>query len=220
MVHGEIDVQVEPDLVTVRYSIVDVSPHGRFYIGLAHLAFLIAMTLAVFFAPGKHDAPSMWQDISASPITSSGFFVPLSIILAVFGFLFWIFLRIVQAGYPGDQKLECNGETLTISRIQWFDWNNKDWITESYPLHEISRMRYGVLLSGKGNSIYGLRFNAAGRSYKLFPKLTTRKAGAILSGLEALGMVTDRRQRQRKAVAVRRRKAQSLEPIDGEKKSR
>jgi hypothetical protein len=207
MVRGEIDIKAEPGSVTVRYDITSKSPHGRFKVGLGYLALAVVVLSFLVFAPGKQRALSAWDDMHSHPVTSSGFLVPFCFVLLGSGVLAWAVIRGVLIAHPGDQKLEFDGQMLTVSRMRWLDWENKDWIAESYLLKDVSRMRYGVILSGKGNSIDGLRFSAAGRSYKLFPKLTTNQAGKILGGLEALGLETDRQQKRIKAASARRRSA-------------
>ena len=195
MPRGKIDIVIEPGLLRVQYDAIRTSPHRRFYIGLGHLLFFLTIICLFIFASGKHGAPSVWQDLNTYPAGSSGFLFPVGFVLAFFLICVWHLTRIVPAIYPGGQKLECDGLTLTVSRMRWFDWENKEWISESYLLKDVSRFRYGVLVSGRGNSIFGFKFRAAGRSYRLFPYLTTREVGKILSGLEGLGVETDRRRK-------------------------
>ena len=190
-----IDIVVEPGLVRVHYDVISKSPHGRFYVGLACLLFIIAMSCVLFFSGGKHGATSLWQDMHAYPTNSFHILFPLALILTLSVLLGWHMARVVAVAYPGAQKLECDRTTLTVSRIRWLDWENKEWISESYQLSDVSRIRFGVIVSGRGNSTYGLRFRAAGRNYKCFPKLTTREVGKILAGLEALGADTERRRK-------------------------
>jgi len=203
MPKGKIDIVIEPGLVRVHYDAISKSPRGRFLAGLLYLLFGIVMICLIIFVPGKHGTPSIWQDLHAYPKDSFGFLFPLGFVLTMFVIFAWFLARVVPVAYPGGQKLECDGETLTISRIRWLDLENKEWTTESYLLKNVSRIRYGVLVSGRGNSIHGLRFRAARRNYKLFPKLTTREVGKILSGLEAFGADTERR---RKALQLKRQK--------------
>jgi hypothetical protein len=207
MPKGTIDIVVEPGLVRVNFDTISTFPHKRFYVGLACLVFIVVADCAIFFSGGKHGATSLWQDMHAYPIDSSRILFPLAIIVIPSVLLCWHISRVVAIAYPGAEKLECNRTTLTISRIRWLDWENKDWISESYQLNDVSRLRFGVIVSGRGNSTYGLLFRAAGRNYRLFPKLTTHEVGKILAGLEALGADTDRlrkaRQRELKKRKVR-----------------
>jgi len=195
MPKGTIDIVVEPGSVRVHYDAINKSPHGRFYVGLACLLSIIALSCAIFLLGGKQGETSLWQDMHAYPMSSPRIYWPLAILVA-FGVLFgWHMTRVVAILYPGAEKLECDATTLMVSRIRWLDWENEEWISESYKLSDVTRIRFGVIVSGRGSSTYGLLFGAAGRTYKLFPKLTSREAGKILAGVEALGAETDRRRK-------------------------
>ena len=197
MPKNKIDVSIEPRQIRIQYDAIRESPYGRFYAGLLYLGFGIGVICLFLFVPGKHGAPSIWRDMHSSPVDSFGFLFPLGLLLAAFSLTGWLLVRAVRVTCPGAQKLECDGATITVSWIRWMDWKNETWVTETYPLQEVSRIRYGVLVSGRGGSTYGLRFRATGRNYKLLPDLNTVQAGKILAGFEAMGGDT---QRARKKV--------------------
>jgi hypothetical protein len=48
-------------------------------------------------------------------------------------------------------------------------------------------MRYQAIASARGVSIYGLRFNAGGRTERVLPGLKPREADKILKALKAFG---------------------------------
>ena len=205
MAKAQIDVVVEPLRVEVCFDSTSKSPHGRFYVGFVILAFLSGIAIMVLFAPGKHGEPGAWQRFRESPSDLYYFLVPSLLLLALFVFMAWLAIRAVRVNYPGGQKLECDGMTLTISRLRWLDWSNKDWITQTYALSEVSRLRYAVIVQSRSKSTWGLHLTAAGKGYRLFPHLTTQQAGEILGGLEALGVNTDRVMKAaRKAVRENR----------------
>ncbi len=201
MPKGIIDILVEPGFVRVQYDAVSGSPYRRFYIGLGHGLLCLALVCACLFGGGRNGASSPWQDLHAYPVGSYRFIFPACFVLFILLISAWHLFTTLPAIYPGGQKLECDGLTLTVSRMRWFDWRNQEWISESYLLKDVSRFRYGTLVRGRGNSISGFRIRAAGRNYRLFPNLTSRQVGKILASLEALGLETDRRQKalQRKS---------------------
>jgi hypothetical protein len=77
---------------------------------------------------------------------------------------------------------------LTISKVPWLDIHNKHWDTRSYPLVDITKMRYQAIARSKGISIYGLRFIAAGRSQRVLPGLQPHEADKILKALKSFGV--------------------------------
>jgi hypothetical protein len=196
MLKNKIDINIEPRQIRVQYDAIRDSPYGRFYTGLLYFGFGFVMICLFLFAPGKHRAPSVWQDLQSNPVESFGFLFPMGILLVLFPLIAWLLVRALQVTHPGAQRLEFDGATLTVSCIRWMDWKNEEWVTKAYLLRQIWDIRYGVLVSRRGNSIHGLRFRTAGRNYKLFPKLTTVQAGKILAGFEAMGADTGRQRKK------------------------
>ena len=192
MTKAEIDVAVEPGRVRVYFDTTSKSPHGRFYWAFSILAFLGAIISMILFASGKHGEPGLWERFRESPADSYRSLVPSLLLLALFAVMIWLAIRALRVNYPGGQKLECDGHTLTISRLRWLDWQNSDWITQTYALNEVSRIRYAVIVHNRSKSTWGLHLTAAGKGHRLFPHLTTQQAGEILNGLEALGANTER----------------------------
>jgi len=77
----------------------------------------------------------MWQDLSASSIVESGTFAAAVLILLGMPSIVYVTCRrYVWATYPADEKLHCNGSTLTISRIRWLDFHNVDWRSRQYAM--------------------------------------------------------------------------------------
>ena len=195
MPKGKIEILVEPRSVRVEYLPFQTSPYGRFYWGFGLLAFCVFLLCILIFSSGKHGSTSIWQDLQAHRAGSSDFLVPLGLILAVVAYMVWLLARTLPVAYPGGQRIECNGDMLTVSWVRWLDWKNENWISETYLMKDVCRIRYAVIQSGKGSSTWGLRFEAAGQAYKLFPDLTTHEVGKILGALEALGVETDRKRK-------------------------
>jgi hypothetical protein len=201
MAKAEIDVVVEPGRVRVYFDSTSRSPHGRFYFGFVVLALFGAILLILPFAPGDHGGPSLWQRVRETPAESYRFLIPTVLLLTLFAVLAWLVIRALRLNYPGGQRLECDGLTLTVSWLRWLDWDNRDWITQTYALNDVSRLRYAAIFQSRRKLTWGLRFTVAGKSYKLFPHLTNQQAGMILEGFEALGANTDRIMRAARKVA-------------------
>jgi hypothetical protein len=177
-------VDIDDQSVKVRLS---VSEYSRFYASIFFIAIGLFVVCGVLFLPGKHGNPSMWHDLSSSPVNSGDFIVPLVLLLGTSILMVLISWRYVVSAYPSDQILHCDKSTLTISKVRWLDIHNEHWNTRSYALAEIEKMRYQTIASAKGGSIYGLRFIARGKPQRVLPGLEPREADKILKALKAFG---------------------------------
>jgi hypothetical protein len=180
-------VDITDQSVNVRLDVSRRSPRTRFYWCIFFIAIIICLFL---FLPWKDGGSSLWHNFSSSPVDSGDFTTKLVITLSVLvltGLTSW---RWVVSANPSDESFHCDRSTLTISRVRWLDFHNKDWHTRSYRLADIANIRYqpvGRMGSGKGSSIYGLRFLAGGKTQRVLPGITPRQADKILKALKALG---------------------------------
>jgi hypothetical protein len=178
---AEFEIEVTSQSVNVRMNASVKSPRGRFYWAAFFVALWIAAVCLLVFSKGKH-GPGMWHDFATYPVNSSGFIFPLLGCSALMVLISW---RYVVMAYPSDETFHCDRSTLTISKVRWLDIHNRDWRTRSYPLNEIAGIKYQAVATAKGGAIYGLRFQANGRSERVLPGLGTRDAGKILKALKA-----------------------------------
>lgn len=186
MAHSDFSISITDKAVDVRYTPSASEPRGKIFGFVFIICTLVVMACAVLFLPGKHGNPSMWHDLASAPSGSSGFLVPvigLGIFLGLFG---WQGLRYARAAWASDETFHCDREAITISRIPWLDFSSRTWRTYTYPLTEVSAIRFAVIASAKGRSFWGLRFRARGRKWAL-PGLEAPEAENILTGLKALG---------------------------------
>jgi len=197
MPRNDFEIVVEPGKVTVVYDERIKSPYTRFWVAAGYLAFGVCLICLFLFSPGKHGTPGPWHTLRSTSPGGFDFVVALCLLLALIGFIGWRLIRYVRVVYPGFQKLGCDTNMLTVTQLRWWDWKNKSTTTEYYLLADITQLRFGAIFRGRG-SIAGLVFSAAGRTYGLFPKLTTNRAGKILAGLESLGVETRRHRKKRK----------------------
>jgi hypothetical protein len=193
-----LEITIEPGSLRVEYTAIRKSPHGRFYAGLIFAFFSFLVLCFGIFVPGKQGT-SMYQDFHAAESRTTGYFFLAAAILA----LAWLLKVYLPIAYPGAQKLECDSNMLTVSRLHWLDWRNQNWRVDTYLLRDICRVRYGSIYNSRAGSIAGLRFDAAGEDLKLFPSLSETQAEKILTQLESLEVVTER---QQKAAAKQARR--------------
>lgn len=187
MVQQEFNIVITESSVDVRHDASRKSPKGRFYMGLFFLAVLILVACGIVLLPGKHGTPSMWYDISTSPINSADFIFPLSLVALFVVFMGYVTKRYLLAAYPSDEAIHCDRLTLTVSKVPWLDVSNSKWTTRSYLLRDVSQLRFGIIASAKGASIYGIRFVADGKRQKVLPGLEAPEAAEILKALRELG---------------------------------
>ena len=183
----EFEVEVTNQSVSVRLTTSRKSPHGRFYWAAFFVALWIAGLCLLVFANGKHGEPGMWHDFATNPLNSSGFIAPLLILLCCSALLVLISWRYVVMAYPSNETFYCDRSTLTISKVRWLDIHNKDWRTRSYPLRQITGLKYRSVATAKGGAVYGLRFEVEGRSERVLPGLGTHDAGKILKAVKSFG---------------------------------
>jgi hypothetical protein len=191
---------ITKDSVSVR---LDVKPRTRFYALGFFILFVALMMFVLIFAPGKHGNPSMWHDMSMSPIDSPGFMFPLFILVGMAIFLFVLQRRYVMYAYPSAETFSCNRTTLTISKVRWLDIHNGSWVTRSYSIAELEDVRYRVIARSKGAAIYGLRFNTSIDTHRVLPGIEPHDAHKVLMALKSFGAdVPDDPKLQRKVEEV------------------
>lgn len=181
------DIDVNNRSVSVRLDVSGHAPRARFYACVFFIAIGALAICALLFLPGKHGSPSMWHDLSSSPVDSGGFIVPLILLLSFPVLMSLLLWRYLVSAYPSDETFHCDGSTVTISKVRWLDIHNKHWDTRSYALADIAKIRYQAIARAKGGSIYGLRFKAGGRRQRVLPGLKPREADKILKALKAFG---------------------------------
>jgi hypothetical protein len=186
--HEEFELEDTNQSVNVRLNASRKSPHGRFHWAAFFVALWMAALCLLVFANGKHGEPGMWRDFATYPDNSSGFIIPLLILLGCSALIALISWRYVVMAYPSDETFYCDRSTLTISKVRWLDIRNKDRRTRSYPLREVTGLKYRSVATAKGGAVYGLRFEAGGRSERVLPGLGTHDAGKILKAVKSFGV--------------------------------
>jgi hypothetical protein len=185
MAYSDFSISITDKAVDVRYTPSVSEPRGKLFGFIFTIITLVVLACAVLFLPGKHGDPSIWHDLVSSPSGSSVVFIPIGLMLFL-GLSGWQGFRYARAAWASDETFHCDREAITISRIPWLDFSNRAWRTYTYPLPEVSAIRFAVIASAKGRSFWGLRFRAHGRRWAL-PGLEAPEGKTILTGLRALG---------------------------------
>jgi phosphoribosylformylglycinamidine (FGAM) synthase PurS component len=186
MAHNDFSISITDKVVDVRYTPSVSDPRGKLFGFIFIISTLVVLACALLFLPGKHGNPSMWHDLASAPTGSSGFLIPVIGLMLFIGLFGWQGFRYARAAWASDETFHCDREAITISRIPWLNFSNRIWRTYTYPLTEVSAIRFAVIASAKGRQSWGLRFRAHGRKWVL-PGLEAPEAKTILTGLKALG---------------------------------
>jgi len=148
---------------------------------------LIALSIFDFcmFTMGEGRS-NLWSDLSYrhwhTGLSGDTIFLAL-IAIAVPGFLFLLGARLL---FPVGTALHCDRYTFTVSKIPWINFQGK-WVSESFPLSEVSQLSFAVVASGRGGDVYGIRFFTNGKKNKIFAGIQPPEASHILNGLASLG---------------------------------
>jgi hypothetical protein len=185
MAHSDFSISITNEAVDVSFTASISEPRGKLFGLIFTLSMLVLMACAVLFLPGKHGNPSMWHELTSDPSGSLLFFI-LIVIFPLIGLFGWQGFRYARAAWASDETFHCDRDVVTIKRIPWLDFSNRTWRTYTYPLSEVSAIRFAVIASAKGRAFWGLRFRSHGRKWAL-PGLEAPEAKKILTGLRALG---------------------------------
>lgn len=171
----KIHLDITNDSVSVRLN--GDSGKTRLYA----LAFFSALTVLgiclLLFLPGKNGGPSIWHNRSAS----------YDLVLTFPLFMFVLTKRYVRLAYASDETFRCDRSTLSIARVRWLDFHDSHWDSSSFALAEVREIKYRVLTSMRGTSIYGLRLKAGGKTLRILPWLKPSDAERILLALKSWG---------------------------------
>jgi hypothetical protein len=185
MAHSDFTISITNDAVDVSFTPSTSKPRGKLYGLIFTVSMLVLMVCAVLFLPEKHGNPSMWHDLTRDPPGSFLFFIMI-VMVPFIGLFSWQLFLYSRAAWASDETFHCDREGITIKRIPWLDFSNRTWCTYTYPLSEVSAIRFAVIASAKGRAFWGLRFRSRGRKWAL-PGLEAPEAKDILRGLKALG---------------------------------
>jgi hypothetical protein len=183
-------IAIDDQSVHVHLNVSTQSPHRRFYVCIVFAALIALVIGAVLFLAANHPTLSTSHQLTRHPATSSSVIVPLMMFITLPLVMILVVRRYVMLAFPSDQTLHCDRATLTFSRVRWLDPQNKHSDTHTWPLTDIAKMKYQSLASSDGNTIHGLRFTAAGRTYRVLPGLNSPDAERILTALKSLGLNT------------------------------
>jgi hypothetical protein len=185
MAHNDFSISISNTAVDVTYTPSNSQPRGKLFGFIFIIGINAALACALLFLPGKQGRPSIWRHLIYASSGWSVFFI-LSGLVVLNGLFDWQGFRYARAAWASDEKFHCDREAITIKRIPWLDFSNRTWRTYTYPLADVSAIRFAVIASAKGRAFWGLRFRTPGRKWAL-PGLEAPEAKQILAGLKALG---------------------------------
>ena len=185
MALNDFSIAITVESVDVRYTPSASEPRGKLFGFWFTVSILAALIAAILFLPGKNGNTSLWHSLSSGSV-DSGLIVLLIAMSLVAGLVGWQTVRYARAAWPSDETLHCDRAAITIRRVPWLDFSNRSWTTHRFPLAQVTNIRFAVIASAKGRSIWGLRFRAPGRMWAM-PGLEAPEAKTILVGLKSLG---------------------------------
>jgi hypothetical protein len=186
MIENGFDIDITANSVDVRREDATSDSVGQ---RLLPMVFFTLIAIFLFWAMmfgSKHGESSVWETLSSRASNSGDF--QSAAVFAFFAALIclFIFLIGIRMLFPLGNKLHCDRSTFTVSKIPWKNLHGK-WTTSSYPLGEISLVKFGIVYGGRATT-NALRFNAAGKTQKLFTGIQAPEANKILIGLRDLGV--------------------------------
>jgi hypothetical protein len=186
MPKSDFDIKITKDTVDVSNALSASNSRSRLYGFLFIICSMIILAAAVLFLPGKHGNPSMWHDLKDAQLGSSGFLVPAIGLVVGVGLFGWQGMRYARAAWASAETFHADHESIIIAREPWLEFSNREWLTRTYRLADVSKIRFAVIASAKGRQFWGLRFRANGRKWAL-PGLEAPEAAEILNALKGLG---------------------------------
>jgi hypothetical protein len=184
MLQNGFEIDITKDSVDVRRDDSNRSRRGVILLSGGFVAFAALIFYWMVLA-SPHGNPSSWEVIhdQAKDRDFAPAVLGLIIGVSISGMSLLIGIRVL---FPSGDALRCDRSTFTVSEIPWLNLRGK-WKSQAYALADISQLQFGVISSTKGNTIYGLRFLAAGKRHKIFTGLQAPEANKILQGLRTLG---------------------------------
>jgi len=181
------EIDVTKDSVELKRDSSTVSLDERIVPGLLSIGFAIVMFCAMFFLPGKHNRPSVWEDLTYYRWPSSDFVAAL--IETIFAATLWGLMTLfgLRQFFPSGEELYCDRSTLTLAKIPWYNLLGQ-WNKHLFPIDTISELTYAVVSSGRYGDTYGIRFFAKDKGKKTFAGIEAPEADMVIKGLKSLGV--------------------------------
>jgi hypothetical protein len=180
------EINITKDSVDVRRNVSFLAQRYGTYVGIAYVA--LAILIFYWTILYSHGRVSIWEIVREGRIANSDFGVAVFGLIVISGFSAIILFLGARTFFASGDSLHCDRSTFTVSRIPWFSLRGK-WTTRSYPLSDISQLRFAKILRNRsGDDFWGLRFLAGGRKQKLFTGLEAPEAHKILKALHVLGV--------------------------------
>jgi hypothetical protein len=180
------EINITKDLVDVRRNVSFLTQRYGAYIGIAYMA--LAVLMFYWIVLYSHGRVSLWEIVREGRTTDVDFGEAFFGLVVISGLSAITLFLGARTFFPSGDALHCDRSAFTVSRIPWFSLRGK-WTTRSYPLSNISQLRFAKILRNRGgDDFWGLRFLAEGRKQRLFTGLEPPEAHRTVKGLHALGV--------------------------------
>jgi hypothetical protein len=188
MVEYGFDITITPGSVDVRQDDSTGKPGANRRDGVLVICVAIFLFCCMMFGSRHSGGHSAWTNLHDNHWPSLNFVLALVMTILTTGLTGSMFLYGVRLFFPSGAALHCDRSTFTVSKIPSSNLRGQ-WKSLSFPVSDIADFKFAVTQpGGRGASLYGFCFCAAGRRQKLFVGLETPEADEILRGLEHLGV--------------------------------
>jgi hypothetical protein len=185
MANRHFAIEITADALTVSTSESAHTNARRPSVNIAIMAASVGFFLWLCFHHDRYGY-SLWRYLVRYRAGSQTFNENLFAVLMlgmVCGLMFTVSLR---AFFPSGETVHCDRSRLTISKIPFISFRGK-WQTRWLPTSEVKGLHFAVLQSGKGDSIYGIRFHTVASKDKMLAGVTAPQAYKIIGALKKLG---------------------------------
>ena len=187
MLEGGYRIDISTCKVSIRSDSSDTPLDLKVTFGILAIGFAVLMFTVEVFGPGRHNRPSVWENLhstaKSSPAHGSALLM-MTISAVLWGF---VLLCVVRHFFSDGEELSCDSSNLTLAKIPLYSLRGK-WVAERFSISQIKNFRYAIITQVKGRSFYGFRFTANGNNKKIFKGLEPPEALKVMTALKQLGL--------------------------------
>ncbi len=158
------EINITAGSVDVKRDDSNRSIKSRVYVGLVFFALAAIPSYSMVFT--SRSGYSAWWNLTNMPRGSEDFSsAALAATIAVI--LSGSLLLVGVANFfPSGETLHCDRSTFTSSKTPWFNFRGR-WTTRTFPIAEVSQLRFAVWWAGRGRTTYCIRYFAGSKEQKL-----------------------------------------------------
>jgi hypothetical protein len=130
---------------------------------------------------GPYGHSTLWYLAHHDSVLDSG-----AVVFGTGSYILFLLLAI-RLVCPAGAILSCDRSQVTTTRIPWYSFTGR-WVTHTYNALDVSGFCLKYFGSGRGGSVYGIRFFVNGSKKTIFRgSIEPPEAYRILRGLKGLG---------------------------------